>query len=113
MARRPERVEESVETLRRYFDAVLVHGDPTLIPFETTFPAADRIADLIRYTGYVAAAPAKVEPHDGYGDVMVSAGGGAVGAPLLFAANGRAADDHACPPPLAFPHRAQSPRRRL
>ena len=27
---------------RRYFDAVLVHGDPALIPFGATFPRADR-----------------------------------------------------------------------
>jgi predicted glycosyltransferase len=65
---------------------VLVHGDPALIPFERTFPAAVDIADLIRYTGYVTA-PAPEKPSlEGQGEVLVSAGGGAVGAPLLFAA---------------------------
>jgi predicted glycosyltransferase len=84
--KRPGRAEEAVATLRRFFDAVLVHGDPKLVPFERTFPAAAEIADLIRYTGYVAAAPKAVESEAGAGEVLVSAGGGAVGAPLLRAA---------------------------
>jgi len=84
-ARKPGREAETVATLRASFDAILVHGDPKLIPFKATFAAAGEIADLIRYTGYVAesAGPA---PPAGIGEVLVSAGGGAVGAPLLFAA---------------------------
>ncbi len=86
VARKAERTEETVETLRRFFDHVLVHGDPALIPFSQTFPAADRIADLIRYTGYVGAPRKNEAPPVGHDEVLVSAGGGAVGAPLLFAA---------------------------
>ncbi|MGH6924074.1 MAG: glycosyltransferase family protein [Propylenella sp.] len=86
VARKPERAAETVETLRRYFDAVLVHGDPALIPFERTFTAADQISDLIRYTGYVCAAGRATEKSDADDEVIVSAGGGAVGGPLLFAA---------------------------
>jgi predicted glycosyltransferase len=86
VARKPQRGEETIETLRRYFDAVLVHGDPALIPFDATFSAAGRISDLIRYTGYVSAASGAAEPRDARDEVVVSAGGGAVGAPLLFAA---------------------------
>ena len=86
VARKPGRAEETVETLRRWFDLVLVHGDPALIPFETTFGAAERISDLIRYTGYVCAAADATAPAAGHDEVIVSAGGGAVGAPLLFAA---------------------------
>jgi predicted glycosyltransferase len=82
-SKKPGRAEAIVETIRTAFDAVLVHGDPALIPFEATFPLATRIADLIRYTGYVAP-PA---PHDisteGAGEILVSAGGGAVGTALL------------------------------
>ena len=65
---------------------MLVHGDPALIPFGATFAAAAQIADLIRYTGYVAAPAHDAASADGHGEVLVSAGGGAVGAPLLFAA---------------------------
>ncbi|MCW2235502.1 glycosyltransferase family protein [Azospirillum canadense] len=85
----PERLEETVSTVERLFDRVLVHGDPALIPFEATFPAAGRIADRIRYTGYVAAPLSPdVESADGKGEVIVSVGGGAVGLPLLRAALG-------------------------
>jgi predicted glycosyltransferase len=81
------RAEEVAETLRAQFDAVLVHGDPRLIPLDATFEAADAIADLVRYTGYVAApAASAAAPAEGAGEVIVSAGGGAVGAGLLMAA---------------------------
>jgi predicted glycosyltransferase len=76
----------TAELVRRHFDAVLVHGDPALIPFEATFTEEARIADLIRYTGYVAAPLTPAEAAGGSGEVLVSAGGGAVGSPLLFAA---------------------------
>lgn len=83
----PKRVEEVVGTVERLIDTVLVHGDPALIPFGATFPAAARIADRIRYTGYVAApAPPVAAEGDGAGEVVVSVGGGAVGMPLLRAA---------------------------
>jgi predicted glycosyltransferase len=85
-SKRPARDKEIVETVRRWFDAVLVHGDPALIPFFETFPAADSIADLIRYTGYVADDTEAATPQAGHGEVLVSAGGGAVGLPLLRAA---------------------------
>ena len=39
--------------MRREFEAVLVHGDPALIPFAASFPAAPEIADRLIYTGYV------------------------------------------------------------
>ena len=83
----PARHESVAATVRRWFDLVLVHGDPTLIPFDATFPAADRIADRLRYTGYVTAAAAADAPgDDGRDEIVVSVGGGAVGAPLLRAA---------------------------
>ena len=82
-SKKPGRSAETVDILRRYFDAVLVHGDPTLIPFGATFPEAGEIDDLIRYTGYVANAAAVVPGGGGNGEVLVSAGGGAVGAALL------------------------------
>jgi predicted glycosyltransferase len=49
----PARHRETVERVRQGFDAVLVHGDPALIPFDASFPPASEIADRLIYTGYV------------------------------------------------------------
>ena len=84
--RDPTRASETVSIVRRFFDRVLVHGDPRLIRLEATFPAAAEIADLVQYTGYVTRATAAGADGPGQGEVLVSAGGGAVGAPLLRAA---------------------------
>jgi predicted glycosyltransferase len=83
----PARHHEIVERVLREFDAVLVHGDPALIPFEASFPAARDIADRLIYTGYVSppAEPA-TETQAAGGGVVVSAGGGAAGRALLDAA---------------------------
>ncbi len=86
VAKSPARAAEAAQTLRRFFDAVLVHGDPALIRFDETFSEAGRISDLVRYTGYVASPPNDSGSGDGAGEVLVSVGGGAVGAPLLSAA---------------------------
>lgn len=87
--KKPGRQEEIVKVLRKYFDAVLVHGDEGLVPFGATFGAAGEIADLIRYTGYVApSAPDPSPEGPGKGEVVVAAGGGAVGGALLRAAVG-------------------------
>ena len=82
----PGKVAEMAAMARRWFDLVLVHGDPALIRFEASFPLADRIADLIRYTGYVSPPRATAAAPDGVGAVIVSVGGGAVGEALLRAA---------------------------
>jgi len=84
--RDPTRLDHIVAKVQRYFDLVLVHGDPTLIPFDRTFPAAPRLGQRLRYTGYVTgSSSAKIEDRaaDGADEVLVSVGGGAVGGPLL------------------------------
>lgn len=80
-----KRTENILEVIERDFDAVLVHGDPAVIPFEASFPAADRIGAKLIYTGYVAAAPSPPVSAAAR-EVVVSAGGGAVGARLIEAA---------------------------
>ena len=79
----PERQQETIGIVERYFDRVLVHGDRGIIPFDRSFPGAAQIAGKITYTGYVVDEPAPLGSLDGKGEVMVSAGGGAVGARLL------------------------------
>ncbi len=84
---KPGRAEEMAETTRRFYDLVLVHSDPALIPFEATFPMAGALRDLIRYTGYVTEAKVETAAVDrSEGEILISAGGGAVGQPLLTAA---------------------------
>ena len=82
----PARAAEIVDTIRRDFDLVLVHGDPALIELAASFPAAGLIADRLRYTGYVAGPLGADDGVAGAGEVLVSAGGGAVGLALLRAA---------------------------
>jgi predicted glycosyltransferase len=82
----PARAAAIVDTVRRDFDAVLVHGDPALIGLQASFPAAAEIADRLHYTGYVGGPEGADDGVSGAGEVIVSAGGGAVGLALLRAA---------------------------
>ncbi|SCB17687.1 Predicted glycosyl transferase [Rhizobium miluonense] len=81
--KKPGRDEETVGLLRDHFDGVLVHGDPHFIRLEETFPLTASIADKIAYTGLVAPA-LPPEPAESF-DMVVSAGGGAVGRDLIRA----------------------------
>jgi predicted glycosyltransferase len=70
-----------------HLDAVLVHSDPRFARLEETFRPRRTLGVPVHYTGFVvrdarrpAAAPAQPGP------VVVSAGGGLVGEPLLRAA---------------------------
>jgi predicted glycosyltransferase len=73
--------------IKEQFDGVFVHGDPRLVRLEDSFPEATEIADRLCYTGYVAAdAPVHAAGDAGIDEVLVSAGGGAVGGALLRAA---------------------------
>ncbi len=81
-----------VKTLNRYFDGVLVHGDPDLVEIRETFPPFAEIEIPVEYTGYIACRPSvdaakRIRNKMGIGDdailIVASAGGGNVGAPLL------------------------------
>jgi predicted glycosyltransferase len=84
-----------VDLIGRYFDAILVHADPNLIPLEATFGRAAELADKIAYTGYVTPRPAPGSGRRARAEmglcaddalIVVSAGGGKVGGELLEAA---------------------------
>ncbi|MDP2376876.1 glycosyltransferase family protein [Reyranella sp.] len=83
----PARVDEMVATFEA-FDALLIHADPALVRFEESFTAWEDVKARALYTGYVAESDPARTPHGdvGKGEVIVSAGGGAVGAPLLHTA---------------------------
>jgi len=88
--RKPGRDQETVDLVQKYFDHVLVHGDPSFARIEDTFPLADRIADRVIYTGMVA--PPAPKPSEERYDIVVSAGGGVVGAALMQATVAASAD---------------------
>ncbi len=75
---KPERHAEMLATTERFFDRVLVHGDPRLV----SFPLAPRLGAKLHYTGYVVE-ESLPGGEAGTGEVLVSAGGGAVGSALL------------------------------
>lgn len=82
---KPGRNDEMLGLVEKYFDYVIVHGDPELISLDRTFPHTERIRDRIFYTGYVVDHTGVKGGPDapGAGEVIVSSGGGAVGTDLL------------------------------
>jgi predicted glycosyltransferase len=78
----PAREEQALECFERYFDRLLVHGDPHVAPFERSFANTPRLARKLVYTGYVVDEMA-AKGDAGTGEVLVSCGGGATGAKLL------------------------------
>lgn len=83
--RKEKRTEETALRLRRWYDGVLVHGDPDLIGLEATWPLAGKFQDMIQYTGYVAEPPPPANPAS-TGEVLVSVGGGVLGREMLESA---------------------------
>jgi predicted glycosyltransferase len=82
------RSREMLERARDAYDGVLVHADPRFVRFEDSFAddAPLNLAPPLHYTGFVAAgddAPPRVGERD---EIVVSAGGGAVGEVLVNAA---------------------------
>ncbi len=80
---KPGRNEESVDLIERYFDLVMVHGDPNFATLGQSFPLASVFEGKLAYTGLVAAPPPP--PAAQHFDVVVSAGGGAAGGDLIRA----------------------------
>jgi predicted glycosyltransferase len=83
----PAKERAMADTARRLCDLVLVHADPAFVRLSDSFPFESEIADLVRYTGFVHDPnPLAPPPGDGADEVVVSCGGGPVGADLLAAA---------------------------
>lgn len=84
---RPERAATADAVVAQFYDGVLVHSDPALTRLEESWPVSAALATRLIYTGYVAPAPAGPHPDAaGRGEVLASAGGGAVGSQLFRAA---------------------------
>lgn len=87
--------ERVVSTLNRWFDALFIHADPGLIRLDETFSRVFDIRIPAYYTGFITPMPsdgARERIRNTLGIcgrdqlIVVSAGGGKVGAPLLTAA---------------------------
>ena len=86
--------QEVTGRLNRYFDVLMVHSDPDLLRLDDTFARTGSINIPLVYTGYVAQRPAagaravmrqRLGIHADDRLVIASAGGGRVGAELLYA----------------------------
>jgi len=79
-----KKADATQSLLLGYYDGVLVHSDPELLPLEASWPVTPAIEGMLTYTGFIAA---PVPPHgpgsDGIGEILVTAGGGAVGRRLF------------------------------
>jgi predicted glycosyltransferase len=79
-----KKMEATESMLRQHYDGVLVHSDPEVLPLQASWPITPAIAGMLRYTGFIAA-PGQPDSagSDGYGEILVTAGGGAVGRRLF------------------------------
>ena len=67
-----------------FFDVVLIHSDPSFARFEESFHASVPLQVPIKYTGFVVPASAPAAPAASTRKrILVSAGGGIAGEPLL------------------------------
>ncbi|MGB0865706.1 MAG: glycosyltransferase family protein [Granulosicoccaceae bacterium] len=82
--RKAIREQECLAIVNAYFDKVWVHGDPSLVSLQDSFPLAEQLEDKLSYTGYVA--PLMPVPKAEREGILVSAGGGAAGKQIMQAA---------------------------
>ena len=89
---KPERAVETEATIADFYDGVLVHSDPDQIPLSASWPVTPALEARLHYTGFIAPPPVEPKPGlPGTGEIIVSAGGGDVGAALYEAAIAAAA----------------------
>ncbi len=78
---KPGRNQEIHDLVNRYYDQVLVHGDPAIAGLEQSFTATAEISDKIFYSGYICRAATACDETGG--EVLVSAGGSDTGIKIL------------------------------
>ena len=79
------KAEQTEAWLEQYYDGVLVHSDAAVLPLEASWPVTETTAQLLHYTGFIAAPQPSPKPsgHEGDGEILVTAGGGPVGRKLF------------------------------
>ncbi|MBX9876533.1 MAG: glycosyl transferase family 28 [Thermoleophilia bacterium] len=85
-----DRIATAHARVASLYDAVLVHGDPALVPLQASWPVDAGLASRLHYTGYVDEGGAISESDSPRAGILVSAGSSAAGLPLLEAAIGAA-----------------------
>ena len=85
---RPDRVAQAHERIARYYDVVLVHGDPRLAPLEASWPVDEGLRPYLRYTGYVDDGSSNPQASIGAqrNGIVVSGGSSGAALPLFWAA---------------------------
>ena len=99
-----ERNQQTMREIETWFDYVMVHADSEVVSLGDSFPPAPDLADKVFYSGYLyhnsahhnsehelehdsehdsSHTQTHEQDHAGYNEVLVSAGGGAVGFRLL------------------------------
>lgn len=85
-----KRNQQTVETLKQYYDAVLVHGDEQLFNLQASFDLTKHIQHLLHYTGYIQPSRLVKNTHQTTlltNEIIVAGGTGTVSRPLLKTAN--------------------------
>ena len=82
---KPGKTEQTAARLAHFYDGVLVHSDPDVIPLEASWPVTPDLTAMLYYTGFIAApqVPVDDDSQDGAGEILVTAGGGPVGRNLF------------------------------
>jgi predicted glycosyltransferase len=72
--------------VNEYYDGVFVHSDERILKLDETFQQVSVIADKLHYTGFITEAKPQENTHiQRQPEVLVSMGGGIVGAEMLVA----------------------------
>jgi len=79
--RKPDRAQAMVAYAQANYDALLAHGDPSVVRLEESFAETAALAGRTHYTGYICANPHRVVSERT--EILVSAGGGAAGRVLI------------------------------
>jgi predicted glycosyltransferase len=85
---RAKHEEKVCKLINKYFDLLLVHGDPQFQPLEETFSRIEDLKCKVQFTGYVAQSHPEVDEEPPHLDpdrplILVSVGGGRFGHELL------------------------------
>lgn len=87
LPKKRDRIAQANERFATLYDGAFFHGSEDIVPLEKSWPISDDLKTRVLSTGYIGEDMAPHDPAgDGTGEIVVSAGGGPVGARLFAAA---------------------------